>query len=86
MPAEKYAMTRTDGAYIGKTIRELVRLMIEDGFTWQAAADAVGIKRSRAVRHNISTGGILIVLNGPTQRALPAESGRPVIEMVPADE
>jgi hypothetical protein len=50
MPAEKYAATRTDGAYIGKTIREIVSLMIEEGMTWQAAADAVGIKRSRAFR------------------------------------
>ena len=50
MPAGKYAATRTDGAHVGKSIRELVRLMIEDDFTWQRAADAVGIKRSTAYR------------------------------------
>jgi hypothetical protein len=50
MPAEKYAATRTDGAYIGADIRELVRLMVEDGVTWQRAADAVGVKRSTAYR------------------------------------
>jgi hypothetical protein len=147
MPAEKYAATRSDGVQIGKTIRELVRLMIEDGFTWQSAADAVGIKRSRAFRalhkphviayrreqrkqqiellstrvpmklsalmdsdnaaaavraalaleelnhqsraepmqHRINAGGIVILLNGPTQRALPAGSSA-MLEMEPADE
>jgi hypothetical protein len=50
MPAEKYASTRADGSQIGKAIREIVRLMIEDGVTWQNAADAVGLKRSRAYR------------------------------------
>jgi hypothetical protein len=50
MPAEKYAATRTDGAHVGKSIRELVRLMIEEDFTWQRAADAVGVKRSTAYR------------------------------------
>jgi hypothetical protein len=50
MPAEKYATTRTDGRFIGKAIRELVRRMIEEDATWQQAADAVGIKRSRAYR------------------------------------
>jgi hypothetical protein len=50
MPAEKYASTRTDGTYIGADIRELVRLMIEEDFSWQRAADAVGVKRSTAYR------------------------------------
>lgn len=54
MPAEKYAATRTatrtDGVYIGADIRELVRLMIEEDFPWQRAADAVGVKRSTAYR------------------------------------
>jgi hypothetical protein len=50
MPAEKYVATRTDGVSVGKTIREIVRLMIEDGMTWQNAADAVGLKRQRAYR------------------------------------
>jgi hypothetical protein len=50
MSAAKYAATRTDGRYIGKTIREIVRLMVEDDYTWQRAADAVGLKRTRAYR------------------------------------
>jgi hypothetical protein len=50
MPAKEYTSSRTDGAYIGKSIRELVRLMVEDGATWQQAADAVGLKRQRAYR------------------------------------
>src|SRR5271169_1102659 len=50
MPAKEYAAARTDGAYIGKNIREIVRLMIEDGSTWQQAADAVGLGRQRAFR------------------------------------
>lgn len=147
MPAEKYAATRTDGRQIGKAIRELVRLMIEDGVTWQNAADAVGMKRSRAYRalhkphviayrreqrkqqiellstrvpmklsalmdsenaaagvraalaleemnqqsraepaRRIQTGGIVIMLGAPTQRALPSGSAMPVLEMEPADE
>jgi hypothetical protein len=48
MSAEKYAATRTDGIYIGKDIREIVRLMIEEGMSWQKAADAVGLSRRRA--------------------------------------
>ena len=54
MPAAKYATartaTRTDGAHIGKGIKEIVRLMVEDDYTWQRAADAVGFKRTRAYR------------------------------------
>jgi predicted DNA-binding protein (UPF0251 family) len=50
MPAEKYAATRTDGIYIGADIREVVRLMVEDGVPWQRAADAVGVERQRAHR------------------------------------
>ena len=50
MSAAKYAATRTDGRYIGKAIREIVRLMVEDDYTWQRAADAVGFKRTRAYR------------------------------------
>jgi hypothetical protein len=54
MPAAKYATartaTRTDGAHIGKGIKEIVRLMVEDDYTWQRAADAVGLKRTRAYR------------------------------------
>jgi hypothetical protein len=147
MPAKEYASTRTDGAYVGKSIRELVRLMIEDGQTWQQAADAVGLNRQRAFRalhkphvityrrsaraqfvellstrvpvklsqlmdsdnaaaavraslaledlnnqsqasptRRIQTGGIVIVLGAPAQRALPAGTAMPVLEMEAADE
>jgi hypothetical protein len=146
MPAKQYAASRTDGAYVGKQIREIVRLMIEEGVSWQLAADAVGLKRSSAFRalhkphvvayrreerkkfiellstrvplklsglmdsenaaaavraalaleelnnesraeptRRISTGGIVIVLNSPAQRALPA-AGMPALEMQPAEE
>jgi hypothetical protein len=50
MPAKEYASTRSDGAYIGKAIKEIVRLMVEEGFTWQQAADTAGLKRARAYR------------------------------------
>jgi hypothetical protein len=50
MPAEKYAATRTDGGRVPSKIRELIRLMIEDGMAWQKAADAVGLPRQRARR------------------------------------
>jgi hypothetical protein len=51
MPAKEYAATRSDGHHIGAAIKEVVRLMLHEGFTWQRAADAVGITRSRAYRH-----------------------------------
>jgi hypothetical protein len=50
MSSAKYAATRTDAGHIGKSVREIVRMMIEDGLTWQNAADAVGFKRARAYR------------------------------------
>jgi uncharacterized NAD(P)/FAD-binding protein YdhS len=50
MPAAEYVATRSDGHFIGKAIRELVRLMTEEGMTWQNAADAVGLKRQRAYK------------------------------------
>ena len=145
MPAEKYASSRTDGTYVGKSIREMVRLMVEDGQTWQQAADAVGLARQRAFRElhkphvlvyrreerkklvellstriphklnelmdsdnaaaavraalaledlnnqsqssptrRIQTGGIVIVLGAPVQRALPATM--PVLELEPAED
>jgi hypothetical protein len=40
--------SRTDGVYVGKQIREIVRFMIEQGVSWKLAADSVGLKRSRA--------------------------------------
>jgi hypothetical protein len=147
MPAKEYASTRTDGTYVGKSIREMVRLMVEDGQTWQQAADAVGLNRQSAYRalhkphvlayrreerkklvellstriphklnelmdsdnaaaavraslaledlnnqsqaspiRRIQTGGIVIVLGAPVQRALPAESAMPVLELEPAED
>jgi hypothetical protein len=50
MPAEKYAGTRSDSGHVGKAIREIVRLMTDDGLTWQRAADSVGVDRQRAFR------------------------------------
>jgi hypothetical protein len=50
MPAAEHLPTRTDSGHIGKTIKEIVRLMIEDGLTWQNAADRVGLNRQRAYR------------------------------------
>lgn len=50
MPATEYVATRSDGRSIGKAIRELVRLMVEEGMTWQNAADVVGLKRTRAYK------------------------------------
>lgn len=50
MSAAKYASTRTDGRYIGKSIREIVRLIVHEGETWQNAADSVGLDRQRAYR------------------------------------
>jgi hypothetical protein len=50
MPAAEYVATRSDGRSIGKAIRELVRLMVEEGMTWQNAADVVGLKRTRAYK------------------------------------
>jgi hypothetical protein len=50
MPARSYVATRSDGNVIGKTIREIVRLTLEEGMSWQKAADAVGLNRERAYR------------------------------------
>jgi hypothetical protein len=50
MPTKKYSTTRTDGAYIGKAIKEIIRLTIEEGMSWQKAADQVGLSRPRAAR------------------------------------
>jgi hypothetical protein len=50
MPAKEYATTRSDGHHIGKAIREVVRLMVQEGETWQRAADSVGLNRQSAYR------------------------------------
>lgn len=41
---------RNDGRHIGPDIREMVRLMLEEGYTWTRAADAVGFNRKHARR------------------------------------
>jgi molybdenum-dependent DNA-binding transcriptional regulator ModE len=50
MPAAKYLDSRSDGRFIGKSIREIVRLMVEQEFTLAAAAKAVGLKYDRAYK------------------------------------
>jgi hypothetical protein len=50
MPAAKYVATRSDGKVVGTAIKEIVRLTLEEGMTWQKAADAVGLNRERAYR------------------------------------
>ena len=45
-----HADKRNDGRHIGPVIREMVRLMLEEGFTRDHAADAVGFSRTRARR------------------------------------
>jgi hypothetical protein len=52
----QYPEKRNDGRHIGPDIREIVRLMLEEGYTWTRAADAVGFNRKRARR----------ALNSPT--------------------
>ena len=46
----QYPEKRNDGRHIGPDIREMVRLMLEEGYTWTRAADAVGFNRKRARR------------------------------------
>ena len=41
---------RNDGRHVGPTIREMVRLMLEEGLSRNHAADAVGFNRKRAKR------------------------------------
>ena len=50
MTLPKYAGARTDGLRIAPTIREIVRLMVEEGWAWHRAADEVGLSRARARR------------------------------------
>jgi hypothetical protein len=50
MPAAEYVATRSDGRFIGKSIRELIRLMVDDGLSWAKASDALGLKRARPGR------------------------------------
>jgi len=46
----QYPEKRNDGRHIGPNIREMVRLMLEEEYTWTRAADAVGFNRKRARR------------------------------------
>jgi hypothetical protein len=51
MPSAKYLATRSDAGHtIGKTIKEIGRLTLAEGMSWQKAADAVGLNRERAYR------------------------------------
>jgi hypothetical protein len=51
MPAAKYVATRSDAGHtIGRTIKEIVRLTLAEGMSWQKAADTVGLNRERAYR------------------------------------
>jgi len=50
MTAPQYYETQTDGRHIGGAIKRIVALMIEDGLSWQRAADVVGVKRTRAYK------------------------------------
>jgi hypothetical protein len=45
-----YAEKRSDGLHIGPAIREMIRLMLEQGLSRDHAADAVGFNRKRAKR------------------------------------
>ena len=45
-----HADKRNDGLHIGSAIREMVRLMLEEGYSRDRAADAVGFSRTRAKR------------------------------------
>ena len=74
MPAAEYVATRSDGHTIGKSIRELVRLMLDEGKSWAAASDAIGLKRSRAAR----------ALSKPHVRAYMRDRRRELIEVLSA--
>jgi hypothetical protein len=50
MPASKYNDQRSDGQHVGAKIKEIVRLMLEDGMSWQTAASTVGVPRSTAYK------------------------------------
>jgi len=50
MPASKYNDQRSDGQHIGAKLKEMVRLMIEEGASWQTAASTVGVPRSTAYK------------------------------------
>jgi hypothetical protein len=45
-----YAEKRSDGLHIGRAIKEMVRLMLEEGYSRDRAADEVGFNRKRAKR------------------------------------
>jgi hypothetical protein len=51
MSTAEYAATRTDDkTHIGGAIKRIVALIIEEGLSWQRAADMVGVKRTRAYK------------------------------------
>jgi hypothetical protein len=51
MSGAEYASTRTDDrTHIGGAIKRIIALIIEEGLSWQRAADIVGVKRTRAYK------------------------------------
>jgi hypothetical protein len=56
--------------YIGSAIREIIRLTLEEGLSWQIAADRVGVKRTRVAK----------ALMKPHVRAYRLEKRRQLIE------
>jgi hypothetical protein len=71
MPALK-AETRTDGNHVGRKIKEIIRLTLEDGLSWQVAADRIGARRSTVYKAWIK----------PHVRAYRLEKRRELIESV----
>jgi hypothetical protein len=70
MPSSEYAATRSDPRNIGRGIKEVIRLTLEEGVSWQAAADRTGIARARVAR----------AMTKPHVRAYRLEKRRELIE------
>jgi hypothetical protein len=62
--------TRSDGHHIGKAIKEVIRLTLEEGLSWQTACDRLGQKRARVAR----------ALSKPHVRQYAREKRRELIE------
>jgi hypothetical protein len=61
---------RTDGHRIRRDIKEVIRLTLEEGLSWQTACDRLGQKRTRVAR----------ALSKPHVRAYAREKRRELIE------
>jgi hypothetical protein len=61
---------RTDGHHIGRSIKEIIRLTLEEGLSWQNACDRLGHKRARVAR----------ALSKPHVRQYAREKRRELIE------